>query len=93
MMAYLMVPGCPAMTVEPPQMALPALFPEAIICHCLLVAATTVAILKLKKRPTNFIENKGLLWKTCELSGNVIENKRTYTSIPGMLSKTHDLSA
>jgi hypothetical protein len=88
-----MVPGCRAITVEPPQMTLASLFPEAIVCHCLLVAATTVAILKLKKRPTNVFENKGPLWKTRKLSGNFVENKRTYTSIPGMLSKTHDLSA
>jgi hypothetical protein len=53
-----------------PQMGTPAMDKK-------LVAAVEVRkdYLKLKERTTNLSENKGPLWKTLCISGNVIENK------------------
>ena len=42
---------------------------------------------KLNEQRGNVYENKGPLWKTCRRSGNVIENKDSYSSIAGMSLK------
>jgi len=43
--------------------------------------------IKKTERPGNVYENKEGLWKTQGRSGNVIENKYSYASNPGMLLK------
>jgi hypothetical protein len=42
---------------------------------------------KINERRTNVYENKGPVWETSGQSRNVIENKTTYWSYPGMLLK------
>jgi len=50
------------------------LLSKPTIGHCLRFP-TTVVTLKMLQRCVNVIENKGPLWKTQGLSGNVYENK------------------
>jgi hypothetical protein len=47
---------------------------------------------KEKEQRGNVYENKGLLWKMGEVSGNVIENTYSYTLEAGMLLKTNVVS-
>jgi hypothetical protein len=46
---------------------------------------------KLNELLGNVYENKGPLWKTWSRSGNVTENKGTYSSKAGILLKTNEL--
>jgi hypothetical protein len=47
----------------------------------------------MNEQRRNLIENKGLLWKSWQRTGNVIENTGSYTPEPGMLLKTKWLVA
>ena len=45
----------------------------------------------LTERAGDVIENKGPLWKTQGLSGNVVENKASYAQKAGMLLKRKEV--
>jgi hypothetical protein len=46
---------------------------------------------KVNDRCRNVVENKGRVWKTQRLTGNVIENKGSYVLKAGMLLKRKEV--